>query len=422
MAQDDLDGDVEMDIESSALQEILEVEDIKKTKPLFDQRAIVNLPNLPSDEAQAKAIISQGQNYATPAATAATTLAATKQKYWRLPAAQQIAPAWATAAHNTDYRHLAGLTAPETFDLSAGVLQTLADRNAFVFSGARPVRVVGLRGLVLADGSQEAGWAQSHSVKLSTPDHLNPRCLIGLWHPSDGAIRLFSGSTVPQVANMFCSLATKGWGTSLLPCGYYRFNAGTHKAASPRPQPGALRNSGTYIVLRTTSDLTYDPFDKNEVWTFGAAHNIHAAGPGLRNPRFDSSGCQVILGGYSADRTTSYGPWKSFQNAAGLAAADGKVVGPLPADFYEYMLLTGLEASLAAAGGAGFADYRRLRPGSRGPRVQTMTQQLIIDVPRLFDTDLAPSSVFNGTVAFAVLVQQKLKSQEKEYVAPIMVG
>ena len=410
-----IDEETEAEIESSVAEEIQMIGDAG------DYR-LVNLPDAVGGEEGFRALMAKGQEYRAPPLDAATR-EALKTRYWRLPAAQRVSPVWARLERRIDYHHLGGLNPPAAFDLDHRVLAVLAERNSFVFRDRRAVRVIGLRGCALAGGAKATGWATKHALVLADPDHLSLRCLIGLWRPSDGMIRLYVASTVPQVGNMFTSLKTKGWGTSLLPCGLYRFRAGTHKANSPRPQRGALINEGSYVVLRAAKELCYDPFLDTNVWTFGAAHNIHAAGHGFANPRFDSSGCQVLPGWYTADRLRADGSYDDFRRAAGLVGADG-LAGPAEtagAGTFEYMLLTGLEASLAAHGGPDFTGYRRLRPGSSGQRVVDM-QTKLKRIGKVFGNPVSTSGVFTGPTAFAVLLDQRLNAPEKQYVSPVYVG
>lgn len=310
--------------------------------------------------------------------------------------------------------------------MSAG-LSALADKSAFIFSDKRPVRVIGIRGCQLANGAALSDWARTHTLRVATPDHIHQRCLLGLWRPSDGMIRLYRASTVPQVGNMFACLgAAKGWGTSLLPTGFYRYRAGIHKASTPeRRQTGALLAEDQYIVLRTGNDLNYDPFQPFDVWTYGAAHNIHAAGRNLKNPRFDSSGCQVIQGWYQdAARLKADGPFDQFRRDAGLADADGlpKAAERPGKGTYEYMLVTGHEVAMAAQGGADFASYKILRPGSQGPRVSAAQAELYRRVPRVFGKPLIPDGYFTPAMSFASLIDKRLNGPEREYASPIVLG
>lgn len=340
-------------------------------------------------------------------------------RYWSVPSAQRPAPRWAEAARAPDYGHLDDFARPaEEFEISAETLQFLAERNAFHFRDQRPVRIFGLRGASLSSG-EEASWGRSHAIRIDVPDHLSCKCLLGVWRPQSGEIALFRASTAPAVSNMFKSLRTQGAGTSLLPTGLYRYRSGPHKRRSPTAiQRGALLIEGEYVVLRTPDDLSYDPFQADDVWTRGAAHNIHSAGVWSRPNVFDSSGCQVVRGSYTPDRLRTDGPWSTFQQAAGLMDANG---APAPIEepgsgSYDYMLLTGLEAGLYAAQNSEFlASYRRLRPGSSGDEVRAEKARLRASVQ---SAHMTSNDRFDMWMSFAVLVEQKQRTGE--YVSPVV--
>jgi hypothetical protein len=342
-------------------------------------------------------------------------------RYWSVPETSRPAPVWAAGPQAPDYQHLDEFAPPQAeFELTAATLAFLAERNAFVFRDRQSVRIFALRGCSLADDAEDVPWASAHRVQLATPDHLSCKCLLGVWRQGDGQIALFRSSTVPAVSNMFKSLRTEGAGASLLPTGLYRYRAGSHKRTSPTAiQRGALLIEGEYVVLRTPDDLSYNPFQPNDIWTRGAAHNIHSAGVWSRPDVYDSAGCQVVRGGYTTDRLRAEGSWARFREAAGLVGADGAAVAPEAAGegSYDYMLLTGQEAALHASGSNEFiSEYRRIRPGSSGDAVRAEKQRLRITLP---NTPLSDTDRFDMWTAFATLMEQKRLIDE--YIAPITV-
>lgn len=341
-------------------------------------------------------------------------------RYWAVPEATRPQTVWAET-RAPDYHHLADFTQPsgEPFELTAATLAFLAERNHFRFSDRRPVRIFGLRGAALENGAEEATWAASHRIRAQAPDHMSCRCLVGVWRPADGQIALYRASTAPAVSNMFKSLQTRGGGTSLLPTGLYNYRAGPHKRAYPdRIQRGSLLIEGQYVVLRTPDDLSYDPFQPNDIWTRGSAHNIHSAGEWSRPQVYDSAGCQVIRGKYNADRTRGLGPWASFREAAGLVDAEGAAIAEeeAGAGTYQYMLLTGLEAALYASGDDAFRQtYRRLRFGSSGDASAQYKERLRTLFP---GARISSSTRFDMWTSFVTLMHQK--QVQGEYVAPIV--
>ncbi len=358
--------------------------------------------------------------FPVPPLTQALRDAYAARKYRNVPASERPMPVWPSLTRAPDYLHLAGygLAAPE-FVLSSDLLTKLADRNAFTLNSTDPVIVFGLRGCRMAAGGEEAGWAAEHAVVVEAPTHLAPKCLVGLWRPSDRQIALFRSSTVPAAHNMYSSLAEQGNGTSLLPTGLYRYIRGDHKASKPASiQRGALRmNEDRYAVLRTAAELTYDPFLPTTAWTRGAAHNIHAAG---LSDVFDSAGCQVVHGTYiKPERLKTKGAWDAFRRFAGTVDESGAAPASGSQTNYQYMLLTGLEAALAYHGGADFeAGYQPLRFGSSGQRVADLQTGLIADHGSAVSS-LAVNGRFDMQTSFGVLLESKFLTDE--YQSPVYV-
>lgn len=382
-----------------------------------------DMPTAPPDSA--KSAVAEGRRYSTPTLNDAFRGALAGTQYWSLPEGSRPKAKWADRAKGMDTFHLGALAqqAPSTFDLESSTLAALAQHNHFDFDNGPSLRLFGLRGCALASADPQTDWATRHSLRLVEPDHVHLRCLVGIWRPSDGQIKLYRASTVPQVSAMYKMLADKGWGTSLLPTGLYKFGVGTHLASKPASkQRAALRNASEYVVLRTTQDLAYDPFQTHDVWTFGAAHNIHSTPVRRDLSRFGSNGCQVIPGGYSGpDRTQSFGVWKDFQAATGLIKADGSFAsaqGSLPS---EYMLLTGYEAALAAKGGADFDKFWRLRPGSGGPAVEALQTRLIREVKTVFGRSLVKTGKLDFATSIAVLADNKHNPGINEYAGPVVI-
>ena len=351
---------------------------------------------------------------------------ATGSRYWRLEAEQRPPARVLSADRHPDTWHLRDYDAPadDGFEVDAALLTALAEANAFPMSDA-PIRLFGLRGATLLHGEASTDWGPRHALQRAEPDHVERRCVIGTWRTADDQIRLFSASTVPQIANMFAVLRTQGWGASLLPTGQYTYVSGTHNRSTSRPQPGALRNASTYVSLRATlatgdpKSIAYDPWDPYNAWTYGSAHNIHAGGSGRHFPRFDSAGCQVIQGGYNKTRTAGWGAWRTFQHSAGLVDDDGAAGEEGRA--YTYMLLTGRDAWLRYHADAGFVrDYQRLRPGSQGPRVQAMRTELAAAHPQILGTDTpAPGPEFDAMTAFLVLHAYRADPNVQEHVGVV---
>ena len=327
-----------------------------------------------------------------------------KVRYWRMSSRQRLlSPRWPKLNENPDLFFLSNVKKAYhgMFSLDWALLKRLMTANAFPEVSGQIL--IGLRGAQLVSSKYDSGWARSHEIRVAEPDHINFRCLVGVCDIRSKQIRLFRASTVPQTANMFAAMLYDGLGTSLLPTGFYTYVSGTHKQTSKYRQPGALCNREKYIVLRSPRNLSYDPTIESNVWTYGYAHNIHAAGARKTNPLFDSAGCQVIPGGYYPSRRKSFGAWNRFQDAVGLIDNQGDFLKK--GSEYRYMLLTGMEAAMAYNGGKEFAkNYRPLRPGSVGPRVELLQKRIY----REFRRDLRRTKTYVQSEAQRYLKEQKL--------------
>lgn len=375
----------------------------------------------PGGRARTRSSVQPGRLPAVPKVT---------NSYWSSDIATRTAPVWPADDRAPDYRHLSDRTvngialkgfersSDPGFVLNGETLRFLAKANAFNLDALkRPMVVFGLRGCTAEAPSVETPkWALRHNMRVARPDHINFRCIIGVWKTDTDEIAVWRASTVPEVSLMhaYTSPLAKGFGCSLMPTGFYRYRAGTHGGSFP--QPGSLRVDQTYVVLRTPGDLSYDPFQTEDVWTQGGGHNLHAAG--VPPPaQFSSQGCQVIPGGYVKPlRVLAKNGWKGFRDGCGLTLADG-LAGPEERDgkgTYQYMLLTGLEAALRYHNKPGFeAGYRRLRPGSSGPLVKSLQEQLF----RAHNILGLADGEFGMGTSFAVLYEKK--RTEGEHTSPI---
>lgn len=348
--------------------------------------------------------------------------------YW-LPGTVRPPTMWPSDDRAADYRHLSTRVVGDhvepgferspnpVFHLSGATLRFLAERNGFDLSALkRDTLLFGMRGCIIDNGAREAPWAATHRMRLATPNHIDMRCTIGVWRLSDNKLALFRASTVPEASQMYAFAPFGGYGCSLLPTGFYRYRAGTH--SRKHPQPGALRIDQKYVVLRTPSDLRYDPFQPDDMWTQGECHNLHAGGSMASNPLFSSQGCQVIPGGYvTPPRQVAHGAWKGFRDACGLTGPEGFAIAEEPEKqgTFRYMLLTGLEAALVDYGKDDFlTGYRRLRHGSTGPDVRALQARLY----PAFSVTEPVDGAFGMATSFAVLWEKK--RTEGEYTAPIM--
>lgn len=300
-------------------------------------------------------------------------------------------PSWARDDRSADYAHLRLPPVEAAFQLTAADLELLATLNDFpVADDATPI-LFGLRGcgIVSTQGAI--------TLKDQRPDHITPRCVIGVWDRAGGKVSVFRASTVPD------RRAVLKWKTSrsagnLLATGLYGYIVGEHATvgrdgrlnARPgcfllRTDPGTKRE---VIVRRSADDLSYELSDIVDRSRPG--DNIHPTF--FTEPvDFSSFGCQTVVG-FADNGGNHRGPWADFRRAAGMTDARGT-----PGKAYRYMLLTGAEARLAAElRRAGLAadpqacrSLRRLRFGSKSEAVRRLQIGLRLANP---DTGFGPNT------------------------------
>lgn len=292
-------------------------------------------------------------------------------------------PVWPKDAHAPDYAHLRLSATDAPFDLDAEDLALLAELNDFPIAGSDVPILFGLRGCGIV---RAAGGIL---LKDQRPDHMTPRCALGVWNRATGAVSVFPGSTVPDRRAVVKWQQTRKAG-NLLPTGCYGYIVGPHATVgrngvlNSRPGCFLLRKSldekREVIVRRSSEDLAYEVGDMVDRSRPG--DNIHPTF--FSEPvDFSSFGCQTVVG-FADNGGNHRGPWAEFRRAAGLTDADGT-----PGKSYLYMLLTGAEARRAselrrsglAADPQSRRQLRRLRFGSRGPAVTRLQTRLGLPDP-----------------------------------------
>jgi hypothetical protein len=296
-------------------------------------------------------------------------------------------PNWPLDELSFDYRHIAKQVPVGTeFALSVPILQVLLKKGGFQIRNNLRRTLFGLRGCVLPTGQGPALKVPTQRLVTVRPDHINLRCVIGVWDREEEVISLFPGSTVPNVDLMY-GYTVGTWGCNMMPTGLHQYKVGPHRG--PR-QPGAFRQQKPLWVLRSRERLEYAADDSGVVWDdldgLLPFDNVHAAmlDERSRPPFFSSAGCQVVAGRYRDGIPT--GAWAEFRKAAGLAHPPAMrnqngITSDDGRDF-DYLLLTGDEAAAAAAGLGG--PPRTLRYGSAGPLVAELQDKLGM---RLTDRD-----------------------------------
>ncbi|MDP3495986.1 MAG: hypothetical protein Q8R82_22980 [Hyphomonadaceae bacterium] len=322
-----------------------------------------------------------------------------------------------------DYRHLGAARADGSFTLTHEVMERLCAANSFapVAAATNTAKasgrdgavgstkiLIGLRGCI-ADGTTSGA---SIKLKVATPDHINLKCMIGVWDTEAKSFTVFPGSTVPDQGYVLaqtldvdkiperlptqigaCSVARKNLTSfgfaNMVPTGQFIYVVGTHnlkwkppELRSPKQvasagmrdvrQPAAFRQASIYPTLRVLTSNKDVFYSTDAYWDMDARSwgvNIHAAYKPKTHWKFDSAGCQVVRGYYTVlDDPTGKGKpaieaggdYAQFRIAAGLSAVPTFVKTPETwADslattddgklFYSYLLVTGQELAAHAA-------------------------------------------------------------------------
>ncbi len=307
---------------------------------------------------------------------------------------------WADDSVHPDYKHLDVAFAEKDFELKAEDLELIIKANRFEPTREQQRILFGLRGAVLASASSASG--SSLKLRLTRPNHREFRCTIGVCDTGTGTLSAFIGSTVPWYTFVHGYYAG-GAKANMLPTGCYPYFVGAHGG---RQIPGCFRlgkghaddQQEKVAVLRTVNDVTYDTSDAFDP---SIPHdNLH---PAFGTNTFSSAGCQTVRGTYANGHT---GEWAQFRKAVGLGdrGDNGKR--------FDYVLITGVEASIAAKlrggeAGAVLARLTRLRHGSRGDLVKALQLKL----------QLSPTGQFGAaeTKALAALQKDKFGSGDGVY-------
>jgi hypothetical protein len=251
------------------------------------------------------------------------------------------------------------------FKISDRLLRRLAQINCFPVPKTGMV-FFGLRGC-LPINPDDHRFAREHQLAVDNVDYRFPRCTLGQWLPEEGQVAVFPGSTVPHQKYVEQALSAGGRGANQLMTGYYTdYRKGWHKAGTSTAHE-AFRQTKGRPIRRTLTNLTFDENDPAELEN--PFDNLHAAwSMSVAHPKFDSAGCQVVLGFPRCARLNNApdaGPWKAFKDSAYHQ----------PQDRFGYMLLEGRSAQSVQAQGAA-KQVMRLRFGSQGPVVAKLQARL----------------------------------------------
>jgi hypothetical protein len=345
--------------------------------PLTALRAVAQAAGMElSDEEVAEILFQEAEPGGRPA-----NRATIKPFWFQKPEGERPAPNWPPDNVSFDFAHIASLpNSDQPFELTSAVLQHLLAAGSFRANPQSPKVLVGLRGCMLVEKTDHADWANGHQVRAARPNHLDLRCVFCVWDTSTSRLALFKGSTVPNVDYMEKQIEGS-MKSNMLPTGMHQYVVGAHNGAS---QPAAFIQKTPLWVIRSKKTLGYAANDAGIEWDDLDGQlpfdDIHAAILNTRSrpPYFSSAGCQTIAG--ACNNGLPMGAWAEFRKAAGLAHPL-KFVGGSRSDTaddgrqFDYVLLTGKEAQIAAAGSNRL--LRTLRFGSSGESVSALQDKLL---------------------------------------------
>lgn len=247
------------------------------------------------------------------------------------------------------------------FTFSATHLRRLCALNAFPIPDDTLI-FFGLRGCLPADTGNQS-FASEHSLLPTTLNYQNPRCTIGQWRPATDEIAVFPGSTIPSENHLLKTDPNEF--NQLIPGAYDGWKKGWHNSGQPSGHQ-AFRIDGRLPVLRTFDNRNFDGSDR--IFTNKAPNdNIHAAFCSTTAQKYDSAGCQVVVGrpAIQGVRLSDTGPWKVFRQNGYETDQEN----------FAYLLFRAPQA-LSVAQSDGSLLSVVLRYGSKGELVEQLQQKL----------------------------------------------
>ena len=338
---------------------------------------------------------------------------------------EAVQPGWTAVSwvqnedNSTEYRHIIAADRALKdceFELSARDLELLIRANGFEPDRSGGKIIFGLRGAMLlastATPDDKLFQIEKATLRLkeARPDHHEFRCVIGVYDLATQRLSGFIASTVPKRDVVYGFAKNGKPPCNLLPGGCYVYAVGAH-----RGHAGCLRETVDYAVVRNRNNMTFDTGDDWQLCF--PADNIHPAfsDPG-GSAKFSSLGCQVIQGTLNKVTGAHSGVWAKFRTTLGLLKPGSGDHGRA----FSYVLLTGLEAAIAARlrelgkdteFTAVLASLGRLRQGSRGDLVRRL--QAALKIPETGVLDAATK------LALTKVQKEKLKWADGVY-APDM--
>jgi endonuclease G len=201
-----------------------------------------------------------------------------KPFWFTQPVGERPSPTWPQDNVSFDYAHLVGEpNSASAFEFTAALLEQLLALNSIARDTQLPKVLFGLRGCMLPANQDRTDFAASHRLTATRPNHIDPKCLIGVWDTTAKTIAVFKASTVP-CADLMEKQIEGSLACNMMPTGLHHYRVGPHRA--PR-QPGAFRQQTPLWVMRSKKRLQFATNDPDSLWDDLngelPADNIHAA-------------------------------------------------------------------------------------------------------------------------------------------------
>jgi Putative peptidoglycan binding domain len=249
------------------------------------------------------------------------------------------------------------------FDLSTTHLRQLCALQSFEIPNDKVI-IIGIRGC-LPQQPDVHTFGSSLPLTLTPITYDQPRCTLGIWDLVNDQLSVYPGSTIPS--RKYLQNVDPNHFNQLIPGKFKGWKRGIHNLNKPSSAHEAFRNEEKLPVIRTFDDRNFDSADR--IFTNKAPNdNIHATYSMKLEGRFDSAGCQVVLGlpKVNGRRLQNKGPWKHFKAAIDHLAPDQKAFG--------YLLFRGHHVQ--AITDPAQNPPKTLRYGSTGPSVATLQTAL----------------------------------------------
>lgn len=306
------------------------------------------------------------------------------------------------------------------FEISDRVLRSAFYFNNMSLDGLEDKMIIfGIRGALpgspiqsILDYTAHTQFEASHIMQRVVVDYYYPRCVIGLWLPTQKKVAVFPGSTVPNL-KVIQRNNKQSHQFNCMQLGLYTYRKGQHPLSGFQPHR-ALRLVSSIVLRRANYTINNGQpvinYDSSATISVGnPGDNIHCArnNPSRTLVRFlkkqdysvlfcmqdyySSYGCQVIVGQApqyipSGQINGNWNAWDIFiKNVYELYA-------PEQTEF-KYLLLDSLDIQQLDQATTSDPTLFKIRYGSSGGNVENLQRQL-----KTVQNSLTGQTYYKGTI------------------------